>query len=334
MVHKGRSPATLVANRNNALKSTGPTTELGRAISRRNAVKHWGRAETIRPLLAALEEEPEEFDRIRLALYRSLAPRDEFEALIVDDMADIHWRIRRMVRGEAGVQAKHRRRLKTQAQELAARYESGKFHDVERATIPTLGFVGLQDTPVKFRRILDMLRTLAELVRHGGFQSEVVVYLKQLYGHNPSERARELMNTYDRCLEESQTADAAQMEANQAAFQEAVEDEIAWFEKHAAAHLQGRAEIWAPMLEAELLNPEFDPGKVSIYHERLERVFEKKWRFLMDYRDRQQASAEQERGESTGQGVDGAVNRQLPGISSQPSAISHQPSNLTDAVDG
>ena len=90
MVHKGTSPATLAANRANSLKSTGPVTEQGVAISRRNALKHWGRAETLRPLLVALEEDPEEFNGVRDALYQALTPRDAFEEMIVDDMADIH----------------------------------------------------------------------------------------------------------------------------------------------------------------------------------------------------------------------------------------------------
>ena len=78
-------------------------------------------------------------------------------------------------------------------------------------------------------------------------------------------------------------ADAAQIEANHAAFQEAIADEIAWFERRAASHLQARAELRVPLLEAELLKAEQDPARIAVYHERLERVFERKWRLLMDY---------------------------------------------------
>jgi hypothetical protein len=62
ILHKGTSPATLEANRANSLKSTGPVTARRQLVSRRNALKHWGRAQTIRPSLAALEEEPGEAD--------------------------------------------------------------------------------------------------------------------------------------------------------------------------------------------------------------------------------------------------------------------------------
>ena len=41
------------ANRRNALKSTGPKTEAGKQVSRRNAVRHGLTAETV---LSALED--------------------------------------------------------------------------------------------------------------------------------------------------------------------------------------------------------------------------------------------------------------------------------------
>ncbi len=54
LIRKGTSRATAVANRMNAHKSNGPTSARGKDISRRNAVKHWGRAEVLRPMMPAL----------------------------------------------------------------------------------------------------------------------------------------------------------------------------------------------------------------------------------------------------------------------------------------
>jgi len=54
LIHKGTSPTTPAASFANSLKSTGPATERGQLVSRRNALKHWGRAEAIRPSGAAL----------------------------------------------------------------------------------------------------------------------------------------------------------------------------------------------------------------------------------------------------------------------------------------
>ncbi|HXJ93718.1 MAG TPA: hypothetical protein VMT20_12770 [Terriglobia bacterium] len=300
IMHKGTSPATLEANRANSLKSTGPVTEQGLLVSRGNALQHWGRAETIRPLLAALEENPEEFNRVREALYRSLAPRDEFEQIIVDDMADVHWRIRRMVRAEAGAQGARRRDRKMRDEEVEALFEAGKFHDLVPSIVPKLGYVGLSDSPVKFRRILEMLRVLADLVRYAGFRDEVMGYLQKLYGYNPSERAKSLMDVYDRGYQERDCGDADRIAANHAEFLEAIADEITWFESREASHLQARAELKVPSLDAEMLRTDHNPATVAIYHERLERVFAEKWRLLKEYRATRAANERQD--EQQGQG--------------------------------
>ena len=297
IMHKGTSPATLEANRSNSLKSTGPVTEQGLAVSRRNALKHWGRAETLRPMLLALEEDPEDFDGVRDALYRALAPRDEFEEIVVDDMADIHWRVRRMVRAEAGAQGARRRERKMRDDEVEALFEAGKFHDLVPSIVPKLGYVGLSDSPVKFRRILEMLRVLRDLVRHAGVQDDLVGYLQALYGYNPSERAKNLMEVYDRCYQERECGDADRVAAHQAEFLEAIADEIAWFERREASHLQARAELKIPSLDAEMLKTEHDPAKVAIYHERMERVFAQKWRLLREYRAARAAELQQAQGQ-------------------------------------
>ena len=63
LMRKGTSAATGIANRANALKSTGRGR--GQSISRLNSAKHWGRAETIRP----------KFDRV-LEVLRSRGSAD------------------------------------------------------------------------------------------------------------------------------------------------------------------------------------------------------------------------------------------------------------------
>jgi hypothetical protein len=108
--------------------------------------------------------------------------------------------------------------------------------------------------------------------------------VQKLYGYNPGERAKNLMNVYDRCYRERDCGDQDRIAANQAEFQEAIADEIAWFERRQAAHLQARAELKVPSLDAEMLNTQHSPATVAIYHERLERAFAEKWRLLKEYR--------------------------------------------------
>jgi hypothetical protein len=284
LINRTVTDAMAAANRENGRKAKGAVTEQGKAMSRANAGKHWGRAEDVRGLMPALEESPAEYDRMRDSLYRALRPSDAFEEMLVDDMADLHWRLRRMVRGEAAARGQRRRERKMREEEIEAVFDSGKFHELMPWIIPKLGFVGLGDSPVKFQRILEMLRLVAQLVHYGGFQPEVVKYLKQLYGPYPSGRGSKLMGIYDRCYKESETADAAQNAANQAAFQEALADEIGWFEQREANHLQARAELRAPTVEAELVSSALDLGQSLLYQDRLERAFERKWKLLVNYR--------------------------------------------------
>ena len=284
LVRKGSSPATALASRENGRKSRGPVSEQGKAISRANAGKHWGRSEGIRELMAALGESPAEYDRMRDGLYRSLRPADAFEEMIVDAMADIHWRLCRMIRGEAAAQGKRRRERKMREEEIEALFEAGKFHDLMPHIVATLGYVGMGDSPLKFRRILDMLRIIADLVRHGGFLKEVLDYLKQIYGVNPGERARNLMTIYERVYNERECGDPARIAANQAEFQEAIGEEIAFFQKREASHLQARAELKAPIVEAELVSGQLPLGTITRYQDYLERAFECKWKLLTKYR--------------------------------------------------
>ena len=94
------TPALIAANRANAKKSTGPGDD-GKRVSRCNALVHWGRAETIRPFFSALGDDAAEYDAIRDGLLEALDPHDAFEALLVGDMIEIHWRLRRLIRGRS-----------------------------------------------------------------------------------------------------------------------------------------------------------------------------------------------------------------------------------------
>ena len=92
------------ANQANAKHSTGPSTPRGKSITRYNAARHWGRAEGIRQMMPVLGEDPAEYEAVRDGLYHALGPCDEFEAMLVDDMTDIHWRLRRMISSETGAE--------------------------------------------------------------------------------------------------------------------------------------------------------------------------------------------------------------------------------------
>jgi hypothetical protein len=87
-------------NRANAKKSTGPRTQEGKDRSRRNAIKHGGRAEALRLMVPphtachANEDRQSFYDSFDLNVgkYR---PNDEKEVMLVREITDYEWEIDR-----------------------------------------------------------------------------------------------------------------------------------------------------------------------------------------------------------------------------------------------
>src|SRR5215212_9626975 len=87
------------ANRQNALKSTGPKTPEGKAAIRLNAVKHGLLSHEI--LLPG--EDHEALRELDERLRNELQPVGELENLLVDRIIASYWRLRRLGRVEAGI---------------------------------------------------------------------------------------------------------------------------------------------------------------------------------------------------------------------------------------
>lgn len=90
------SDAVIKANRQNAIKSTGPRTPEGKEICRLNALKHGFSSKEV--LIKG--ESPEEFDEFRERLAAQLQPAGELEEVLVDRIVAQAWRLRRAVRIE------------------------------------------------------------------------------------------------------------------------------------------------------------------------------------------------------------------------------------------
>ena len=264
--------------------------------------------------MPALGESPEEFEVFLEELRQALAPQDAFENLLVGDMAEIHWHLRRLIRGEAGQRADHRCRQQVLDDELDARQEAGKLHELEPWVAKKLGLVWLRDSPVKFQQVIDFLRMIDQEVQQKGFQGAGPAFLKCLYGSQPGLRGLKLIAGYEVCLKDERAAiqlvdkldrgetedagatdseggcgdalDAADVNppgSYRAEFHKLIADEIAWFEQRAARHLQALADIKIVRTEAAL---EIDEkSRVSLINqERLERLFDRKWKLLTAYR--------------------------------------------------
>src|SRR5215469_56972 len=90
------------ANRRNALKSTGPRTEEGRAAVRFNDLKHGLCAKS----LCLPGDDPEELDAFLDNFEADYRPTTQTEAELVLQIAMASWRLRRFRRVEAALFAK------------------------------------------------------------------------------------------------------------------------------------------------------------------------------------------------------------------------------------
>src|SRR5665811_930144 len=79
------------ANRRNAAKSTGPTTQDGKLVSRRNAMRHGLTAATVVPAI----EDAEEFERFEAAIRADYQPISTIEHELVARLTSLLWRLRR-----------------------------------------------------------------------------------------------------------------------------------------------------------------------------------------------------------------------------------------------
>jgi hypothetical protein len=87
------------ANRQNALKSTGPNTEKGKRRSRSNALRHGLTAETVvEPL-----ESPDEYRAFEAAIISEYLPQTPVEQQLVRRLASLFWRLRRATTIETGI---------------------------------------------------------------------------------------------------------------------------------------------------------------------------------------------------------------------------------------
>src|SRR5215470_20125797 len=89
----------ILANRQNAERSTGPRTESGKRRSRRNAVRHGLKAETIIDSL----EDAADYSAFERAIKSDYSPQTAIEGQLVSRLASLLWRLRRAVIVESGL---------------------------------------------------------------------------------------------------------------------------------------------------------------------------------------------------------------------------------------
>ncbi|HLD70032.1 MAG TPA: hypothetical protein VJA17_04625 [Candidatus Omnitrophota bacterium] len=90
------------ANKKNALVSTGPVTDEGKTIISQNAIKHGIFAKDLIISTGDGKEDEQEYRELLDGLVVSLNPAGQMECLLVEKIAVDFWRLRRVLRFEAG----------------------------------------------------------------------------------------------------------------------------------------------------------------------------------------------------------------------------------------
>ncbi len=110
------SQAKIESNRRNAQQSTGPKTPEGKAVSRRNALKH---GMTANPAIAMVED-PSHYESLLEALNAQIQPTNVFERDLVDQIASSLWRLQRAKRAETAATSIAVRAVPTDQAKIAA----------------------------------------------------------------------------------------------------------------------------------------------------------------------------------------------------------------------
>lgn len=97
----------ITANKQNALLSTGATTNEGKSIVSKNAVKHGVFTKDLIIINGDGKENENEYQELLNGLIDSFSPNGQMEHLLVEKIAVDFWRLKRLLRFETGILRKY-----------------------------------------------------------------------------------------------------------------------------------------------------------------------------------------------------------------------------------
>jgi len=96
------SLAKIEANRENALKSTGPKSDKGKAVAKMNSMKYGLLAREVVIAEGSAKESRQEFTALLNTLRQDLSPVSFIEEMLVERIAVCHWRLRARANRRSG----------------------------------------------------------------------------------------------------------------------------------------------------------------------------------------------------------------------------------------
>jgi hypothetical protein len=295
LIQKQVTSAVAAANQANSQKSTGPQSELGKRHSSQNACTHLVYARVTAASMKVLGEDPAEFAELRDSLRRVFAPCDEFEEMLVEDMAELRWRRQRLLRAEAGMIAWKKRKFVLDYEwRLAKGAHKARANELEATQT---GFVPLIGGPSEYLKSFGMLRRLREEIQTEGFVERGLRALLFVYGDTLALTATgyPLRKAFEELHKEQKAGNIAAYEGERKQFLSELEHEIEHFSRlYLLDNERSGGELTEPMRDAQLVPRQKDLEKIVRYEASLERLFERKLQQLVAWRREKAKGGEKE----------------------------------------
>jgi hypothetical protein len=197
----------IAANQANGKKSTGPRTERGKQISSQNNFKHGYYAQLQPEVMAALHEDPVEKARDHVALTNDCQPENTSQQMVIDDLADLRWHRKQLVRSRQSQMGLIVRDVDRQRDRLHLQI-GHDVADVSQAEVLEKGLYNIPNSPGKFEMLIDKFKDLIKQVE-GCNYTQALPYLTAIYGKQASLRGATIFNRFlelDRLGQERQAA--------------------------------------------------------------------------------------------------------------------------------
>jgi len=256
--------------------ATGPRTQRGKQKSKGNALKHGVFSQAV-----LLEGERRiEFDSLLNGLRNDLEPVGALEELLVEKLASIVWRHRRLIVAESAEIRKGREFLewdeKQRNEDEIIKFDT---HELE-----SRGLIRNKTNPIVIETCLSVLRVLAALIEKRGFDEGIdKEFLTRVYGNTHSTGELDsLLDSYSRHLKIARCP-RARGEKNESKSPEECKNEFLEELSQKIEQLRGyqeeRAQIESRRMEVESLSrnvpdaPKLD--RLLRYETTLEKAFER-----------------------------------------------------------
>ena len=338
LMRKKPTPKSIAAARNNGRKSHGPKTETGKQNSALNAIKHGTFAGASPPHLQALGEDPAEFARHFGAFRSAFNPQDGYEEVLVKEIADLHWRLERLKRGEAGLLAWRKNAFQKDREwkaHLARRVRidafreytiSRKYKDllaskgdsriVHYSGFTPEGDMNSPESPEKYAHILETLSTVRDVTSVRGLEAVQIDSLELVLGDGANCRGSALISVLQACQLDFEKQDPKAQEYRRNCVLQALDEEISYFEKESRLYHEREIEVSPEMADAQLLPSAEDLDRIIRYENHLERLIELKRQQLFAWR-REKANA----------GKSMVPSLTMPATQTQANGNGHEPSD-------